>query len=1293
MARKVDIRFSASMEIDKLMQSLSDVKKGMADVKIPANVAKGLNNALSDAEYSMKELQKMGEQPIMTRSALKQFNKVYKQATEDYKNVFRYINQLQNADVKFNAKESLGKQYKYYQLIEQTIKKITDSQKKTTENYQERERALEKYKTELSEIKKIQDKLTKADENSKKAKLDLQNAQDKYNSSLVRNGPGPESDRIAKLRDKINDAEKESEAAENTLNRIQEQAKEKTGGESIESVITRLSAAVEQGQKSLDSISNGTAGFVEQLNNLKRATEEDSGLKDFFDNQELTGLQNGLEDITNLSDLKDLMVAVRQNAEELAQVDFSNMTESLPQVEHSLDNIEEEADRTNIQVRELIDTTEDFGKVGQRALDFFALSNLGNIFGQIVSDAKKAISDLDEVMTATAVVTNFSVGDMWDKLPEYTRLANELGASTLGAYETTTLFYQQGLNTNQAMEIGAETMRMARIAGLDYAKATDYMTASLRGFNMELSAESAEHINDVFSNLAAKTASNQQEMAEALTKTASIANSAGMSFETTSVLLAKMIETTRESPENLGTALKTVIGRFAEMKKATSDLITTEDGEVISVNRVDSALKSVGIQLKDASGKFRSLDDVFLELSQRWDTLDIMSQRYIATQAAGSRQQSRFIAMMENYTRTQELLGYAYNSSGAAAEQFNKTMESMEAKMARLNNSWNTFVTGIVNASALKTGVDLLNGILTVINDITNVMPGALNGISKMLLGFLGIRTIKPLLTGVLFDVNKFIQESIAGKGASEFSKGLKAGFTGLRNTVFNRETWYKSGLEAGAAAADGIQTSIQSPAWVSAQSKSGQKLIQRFLNLDGTEDASKVINKLGKSFNATEEQITLFNQAIENGVPKEDALLILRNKEVVSNYTAANSTGVFNAAVLANTIAEEENTIATASATRAKELENAAEKNGILQKGAALVKILFMSKAKREEAAVTLGLAHAEGDAAVATGALGKGLMALPLGTVALGLTTILVAFHALNKNLHSAEWEKVENAKKTLESVDARQEESDKIKELNSSYENARDSYNDTTKAKREYINATQELAQAIGAEIKANDLLSGNTKKINTQIKKGQTERTRNSIKQIEAEIEAAQTLIKNGEYVKRTYGGQFFLGDFSRTLWGRQSYAEADEQVTQGQESLEKSKADLKEEQIQLALLQAQSKNNINIAATSYSQFAAFKTDFTNQLTEFGLTQNEIASSLRQILTDSEVEFNLINEAERQFTERLAKSEIGIDKTELEEFYKSIRDEDINTLEYVSLVGVNDINDLKKQYDNAKTLYDS
>jgi hypothetical protein len=48
-------------------------------------------------------------------------------------------------------------------------------------------------------------------------------------------------------------------------------------------------------------------------------------------------------------------------------------------------------------------------------------------------------------MTETAVVTDFSVGDMWEKLPEYASHANDLGASIKDVYAATTLYYQQGL--------------------------------------------------------------------------------------------------------------------------------------------------------------------------------------------------------------------------------------------------------------------------------------------------------------------------------------------------------------------------------------------------------------------------------------------------------------------------------------------------------------------------------------------------------------------------------------------------------------------------------------------------------------------------------------------------------------------------------------------------------------------------------------------------------------------------------------------------------------------------------
>jgi TP901 family phage tail tape measure protein len=127
------------------------------------------------------------------------------------------------------------------------------------------------------------------------------------------------------------------------------------------------------------------------------------------------------------------------------------------------------------------------------------------------------------------------------------------------------------------------------------------------------------------------------------------------------------------------------------------------------------------------------LDDVFLELSSKWDTLDTNTQRYIATIAAGSRQQSRFIAMMSDYGRTQELVAAANNSAGASNRQFEKTMDSLESKLEKLKNAWDEFSMGILNSDLVKIGVDILTKFLEIINKATSTFDGLGGSIMKVI--------------------------------------------------------------------------------------------------------------------------------------------------------------------------------------------------------------------------------------------------------------------------------------------------------------------------------------------------------------------------------------------------------------------------------------------------------------------------------------------------------------------------------------------------------------------------------
>lgn len=65
----------------------------------------------------------------------------------------------------------------------------------------------------------------------------------------------------------------------------------------------------------------------------------------------------------------------------------------------------------------------------------------------------------------------------------------------------------------------------------------------IRGFKMEMT--DAQNVVDVYSNLAAVTASDVEELAVAMSKTASSAEAVGSSFENTSAMIALMVETTR----------------------------------------------------------------------------------------------------------------------------------------------------------------------------------------------------------------------------------------------------------------------------------------------------------------------------------------------------------------------------------------------------------------------------------------------------------------------------------------------------------------------------------------------------------------------------------------------------------------------------------------------------------------------------------------------------------------------------------------------------------------------------
>lgn len=136
---------------------------------------------------------------------------------------------------------------------------------------------------------------------------------------------------------------------------------------------------------------------------------------------------------------------------------------------------------------------------------------------------------------------------------------------------------------------------------------------------------------------------------------------------------------------------------------------------------------------------------------------------------------------MSNNERLTELVGYANNAAGASNQQYEKTLDSLEAKLNNLNNAMDIFWTNLANSDVIKGAIDLLTKLLNTINGITNGLTqssnkaanfmGSLAQLGLVVAGFAGG---KKILKGGVEKIGGWF--AVQGKDKTDASKTGEAG-------------------------------------------------------------------------------------------------------------------------------------------------------------------------------------------------------------------------------------------------------------------------------------------------------------------------------------------------------------------------------------------------------------------------------------------------------------------------------------------------------------------------------------
>ena len=497
---------------------------------------------------------------------------------------------------------------------------------------------------------------------------------------------------------------------------------------------------------------------------------------------------------------------------------------------------------TNLQLKESNKLLDDMATSMANTVKWGITSSIFNNITGSIQQAFYYAKDLDRSLNDIRIVT----GDSADQMDRFAKTANsaarDLGRSTLDYTNAALSFYQQGLSDDQVAARTQATLKAQNITGVG-TEMVDYLTAVWNGFGAN--TEEIEGYVDKLAKVADSSASDMSELAIAMSKVASMANVMGVDVDQLSAQLATVIAVTRQAPESVGTAFKTIYSRLNDIKAGADDA-------QISLGNYSGKMADLGFNVLDANGNLRETGQVIEQIGSRWNTLSREQQISLAQIMGGTRQVNQITTLFENWTMYSQLLNDSLSAQGTLNEKNDVYLESTAAHMKEL-------ATETERTYDILFDQDTVNGFTDIFRDTLNLFNNFIEGLGG---GANVFAYFGSLVSGIF---NKQIAESILGveKNFQRFMANLNA--TKIKKDFIEN---IKKDLQ-GAFAGDGIVLSDQAL-------KKQANYTERFLAIQKglTVEQQKQTIQLQKKIALSQQRIEKLQKEREEQKQKAEAAL-----------------------------------------------------------------------------------------------------------------------------------------------------------------------------------------------------------------------------------------------------------------------------------------------------------------------------------------------------------------------------------------------------------------------------------
>lgn len=382
------------------------------------------------------------------------------------------------------------------------------------------------------------------------------------------------------------------------------------------------------------------------------------------------------------------------------------------------------------------------------------LNAVAKSFQSIVTASTQVEASLKEIQVATGETS----GNLEKLGKGIFEVARSTGLSFKQASEATLEFARQGGTLEDSLMKAKAALVLTRTTGLDAAEAVKGLTAAVLSFN-----QVGLDYETVVNKLAAvdtKFAVSSRDLIEGISRSASVAQEAGVSFDELTALITTLQEKTARGGAVIGNALKTIFQRVQ----------TTENLDYI---------RNLGIAVNDVSGDILPATTIIKKLADEFQNLDSATRKGLLIKIGGGFQIDKLAALLNDisnangtFNRSLEQSTNAGNQGFRKLEELNKTVQ---ASFDRLSTSGTQFAATVGKIAFSDDFRSILNKTSSFLESLNESISGGEEG---------GATIGKSIVKGIGSIITGPGALLLAGLGIKLFGDLAKFGVDSLKNQL-----------------------------------------------------------------------------------------------------------------------------------------------------------------------------------------------------------------------------------------------------------------------------------------------------------------------------------------------------------------------------------------------------------------------------------------------------------------------------------------------------------------------------